>query len=365
MFVCMMAFFSWVKKDETEIDEKIKKNLDEGNIKYSDISSISKDLELFRSLSFDNLDYHGDKCILARELIIIYMSTYKKHIEQCKIENMEIIIKTIKRTILSVNNIICNINEQILKCFSMIRNLYNDILKLRNVYINDYCLFCIIEGILNILNDDKMHESKSSIWGISALLSLIITNYKKAYFIYKGLISYKCIYTIPIFINNTSQMNTPNNKIHSYILKENDEFIGCNYSRIVAYVKLHLSVFIILNDTREIWMYLSELLNSAYRRKTYIYFPLIYAALDTTAYYSKLTFKTFFDKLINLIKNHIIPSLEQELINKPPQPDMQKIVDYYVKKLKVEFLSNDMNSSFPEGVVVIPDERILFLGIGS
>ncbi|KYN96891.1 hypothetical protein PGSY75_1309000 [Plasmodium gaboni] len=358
-----MTFFSWVKKDESEIEEKLKKKLDEGSIKYSDIKSIEKDLESFRCLNFDNLNYHGDKCVLAREFIIIYMSTYKKHIEQCKIENIEIIIKTIKRTILSVNNLICNINEQILKCFSMIRNLYNDIIKFKNVYINDYCLFSIIEGILNILNDDKMHESKSSIWGISALLSLIITNYKKAYFIYKGLISYKCIYTIPLFINNTTDMNTPNNKIHSYILKENDEFIGSNYSRIVAYVKLHLSIFILLNDTREIWMYLSELLNSAYRRKTYIYFSLIYAALDTTFYYSKVTFKIFFEKLLNVLKNNIMPALEQELINKPPPTDMQKIVDYYVKKLKVEFL-NDINPSLPEGVVVIPDERILFLGIG-
>ncbi|CRH02338.1 conserved Plasmodium protein, unknown function [Plasmodium relictum] len=357
-----MEFFFW-KEDDIKIDEELKKALNEGIIKYDDVVDIHTRLKIFRSFKFDNLNYHSDKCILAREFTLIYMLTYKKYIESLNDTNLQIIIKTIKRTILSVNNIISNITEQILKCFCMLRNLYNDILKLNNVYLSDYCLFSIIEGILGILDDEKIHQAKASIWGISCFLSLIISNYKKAYFIYKGIVSYKCIYTIPLFLEIPEYLSKE--KLYDIILEQNDEFLCFNYSRIEAFIKLHLSIFIILNDTREIWCYLAEILNSAFRRKTYIYFCLIYSSLDVSSYYCKLTFGNYFESLLFLLKTKLMPLLEEELKNKPPPTNVEKIVDYYIKKLYVEHLNDNLNSTLPEGIVVIPDEKILYLGVGS
>ncbi|KAI4834661.1 hypothetical protein MKS88_005336 [Plasmodium brasilianum] len=360
-----MDNFLW-KEDNIKIEEYLKKKLDEGVIKEKDVSEIIYRLKEFRSLKFDNLNYHSDKCILAREVAVIYMMTYKKHIESLKDSNIQIIIKTIRRTVLSINNIISNITEQILKCFIMLRNLYSDILKLNNVYLSDYCLYSIIDGILGLLNDEKINQSNATIWGIAGFLSLIISNYKKAYFIYKGIISYKCIFTIPIFLENSiEKQNNSKEELHNIILKENDEHLCSNYSRIEAYVKLHLSLFIILNDTREIWSYLSEILNSAFRRKTYIYFCLIYSALNISSYYCKITFGHHFDNLMLLLKMKLIPILEEELKSKPPPTNVEKIIDYYVKKLYVEHLNNNLNSTLPDGIVVIPDEKLLYLGLGS
>ncbi|CAD2103795.1 conserved Plasmodium protein, unknown function [Plasmodium vinckei brucechwatti] len=361
-----MDFFSW-KEDDIKPDEKLIKELDEGLIKHEDVIKISNSLKDFRSLKFDNLNYHSDKCILAREYAIIYMSTYKKHIDLLKDDTIQMIVKTIKRTVLSIKNIISNVTEQILKCFNMIRNLYNDMLKLNNIYLFDYCLFSIINDVLGILNDEQIYQSKASIWGVSAFLALIISNYKKAYFIYKGIMSYKCIYVIPLFINDMDETmkekKITQDELYNIILKENDENICSNYSRIEAFVKLHLSLFIILNDTREVWSYISEILNSAFRRKTYIYFCLIYSALDVSSYYCKVTYGPFFDNLMILIKNKLMPILEEELKKNPPPSNFEKMVDYYVKKLHVEYLNDNQSFPFPEEIVVIPDEKLLYMGL--
>ncbi|SBS87953.1 conserved Plasmodium protein, unknown function [Plasmodium ovale] len=358
-----VEYFLW-KEDNIKVDEELNKALEDGIIKQKDVSNIYKILKAFRSFKFDNLNYHSDKCILAREFTVVYMSTYKKHIETLKDLNVQQINKTIKRTILSINNLISNITEQILKCFIMFRNLYNDILKLDNVYLSDYYLFSVIEGILGILNEEKIYQSAATIWGVSGFLALIISNYKKGYFIYKGIISYKCIFTIPLFLNNVKEEhNLLKEEFYHILLQENDESLCSNYARIEAFVKLHLSLFIILNDTREVWSYLSEMLNSAFRRKTYIYFCLIYAALDVSSYYCKITFTRYFDNLLMLLKLELMPILEEQLKKNPPPPNEQKIVDYYIKKLHVEHLNNNLNFTLPEGIVVIPDEKLLYLGL--
>ncbi|GAW83298.1 hypothetical protein, conserved [Plasmodium gonderi] len=359
-----MEFFEW-KEDNLIIDDETKKRLNESIVKYQDVSDISHLLKSFRSLKFDNLNYHSDKCILAREFALIYILTYKKHIESLKDENIQLIIRTIKRSVMSVNNLISNITEQILKCFSILRNLYNDILKLDNVYLSDYCLFSIIDGILGILNGEKANQSNASIWGIAGFLSLIISNYKKAYFIYKGIIAYKCMFTIPLFLEESEDLKKmAKEDLYNIILKENDENVYSNFSRFEEFTKLHLSIFIILNDTREVWSYISELLNSAFRRKKYVYFCLIYAALDVSSYYCKITFTSHFENLLFLLKTKLMPLLEGELKKNPPPPNEEKIIEYYIKKLHVEHLDNISNSTLPEGVVVLPDEKLLYIGLG-
>ncbi|VWU53112.1 conserved protein, unknown function [Hepatocystis sp. ex Piliocolobus tephrosceles] len=355
-----MDFFSW-KTDNIKIEEEVKKALELGVIKSEDLEKLNKVLKEFRALKFDNLNYHSDKCLLARELIIIYMSTYKKHIESLKVFNTQITLKYIKRTVLSINNLICNINEQILKCFYMLKSLYDDIVKLNNQYLADYCLFAIIDETLNILSDEKQYSSNSTIWGLSSFLALILSNYNKAYFIYIGIISYKCIYTIPIFIDPSSIQNMSKENLHNIILKENDEFLYTNFSRIESYVKLHLSVYIVLNDTREIWSFLSEVFNSAYRRKTCIYFCQIYAALEVSTYYCKITFSHFFDYLLILLKIKLMPILTQEFQKNPPAPNVEKIVEYYIQKIHMEYLSDNIKLSIPEEIVIIPDEKLLYL----
>ncbi|EUD68777.1 hypothetical protein C922_00465 [Plasmodium inui San Antonio 1] len=359
-----MEFFQW-KEDNVNIGEETKKRLDKSIVKSEDVYTVSELLKRFRTLKFDNLNYHSDRCILARECALVYVLTYKKHIESLKEENIHIVVRSIKRSILSVNNIISNITEQILKCFTILRNLYNDILKLNNVYLADYCLFSIIDGILGNLNDEKLHQSKPTLWGMAGFLSLIISNYKKAYFMYKGIISYKCIFTIPIFLEESAELRKmAKSDLYNIILKENDEDICSNFSRFEAYTKLHLSIFIILNDTREVWSYISELFNSAYRRKKYIYFCLIYSALDVSSHYCKITFTSHFENLLRLLKTNLMPILEDELKKKPPPSSQEKVVQYYIKKLHVEHLDNLSNSSLPEGVVVLPDEKLLYMGLG-
>ncbi|VWU53100.1 conserved protein, unknown function, partial [Hepatocystis sp. ex Piliocolobus tephrosceles] len=328
---------------------------------YEEVVELKKNLKSFRSLKFDNLNYHSDKCILARSLVHIYIYSYKKHIESLTDTNVQLVIKLIKRTVLNINNLICNITEQTLKCFLILKNLYNDVVKLNIQHLADYCVFSVLDGILNILDDAKHHSNGSTVWGLASFLSLVMSNFNRAFFFYKGLMSYKCMYTVPLFIDNEVLQNMSKEELHNLILKENDEFLPANFSRIEGYVKLHVSVFVVLNDTREVWAYIAEIVNSANRKRTYVYFCIIYAILAVSNYYCKLTYGNYFEHFLILLKVKLMPILIHELKKNPPPPSVERHIEYYIQKINVEYLNDNIKCSMPEDILIIPDEKLLYL----
>lgn len=351
-----MSMFSW-EQNVMVMDQEMVKILDSSVAKSSEVMKMHDDLKTFRNLIVDNANFHTKKCILCREALTIYVNTFQKFIESFKDPQVQQVVNMIKRTVLSITNVLTNVGVQIQRCFFSLKDLLCEVGTLNNFYLSDYCLIVFIQEMLNIFEDSRTYEAKDLTWGVANFMGLVLFNHYKAYALYKGLVTMKCIYTTPMFLN--MPVNLPKEEWLRIIGKYNDEYNFNNYSRIEAFVRLHLSIFISTNDAREIWSYVSELFNSAYKRRTPIYFCLIYTWLSVCSCYAVYSFGLNYVNLLNILKFELMPLLEVELPKLCLDPRSLNIVNYYVKKIHMDYLQMDtFNPALPEGII-IPDERML------